>query len=145
VDEARPPRREARFSGCPGTVMRVCVEASPVQRDRRSCLCSLRRTVSRWRSSGGCRVCIGLYFRCDTALVTTAQAAAAFFDLLSQLVGDGGVLLWVCLFCSGFVRVVASLRLVMYNCFFFLNDRAVLLLSFQKKALELYFPLQHGS
>jgi hypothetical protein len=50
VDEARPPRREARFSGCPGTVMRVCVEASPVQRNRRSCLCSLRRTASWWRS-----------------------------------------------------------------------------------------------
>jgi hypothetical protein len=61
--------------------------------------------------------------------VTTAQAAVAFFDLLSQLVGDGGVLLWVCLFCSGFIRVVVLLQLVMYNCFFFLNDRAVLLLS----------------
>jgi hypothetical protein len=57
VDEARPPRREARFSGCPGTVMRVCADASPVQRDRRSCFCSLRRTTSWWRSSGGRRVC----------------------------------------------------------------------------------------
>jgi hypothetical protein len=31
------------------------------------------------------------------------------------------VLLWVCLFCSGFVRVVVLLRLIIYNCFFFLN------------------------
>jgi hypothetical protein len=40
--------------------------------------------------------------------VTAAQAAAACFSLLSQLVVDGGVLLWVCLFCSWCVRVVVS-------------------------------------
>jgi hypothetical protein len=40
--------------------------------------------------------------------VTAAQVAAACFSLLSQLVVDGGVLLWVCLFCSGYVRVVVS-------------------------------------
>jgi hypothetical protein len=41
-------------------------------------------------------------------LVTAAQVAAASFGLLSQLVGVGGVLLWVCLFCSDCVRVVVS-------------------------------------
>jgi hypothetical protein len=41
-------------------------------------------------------------------LVTAAQVAAASLSLLSQLVGVGGVLLWVCLLCSGYVRVVVS-------------------------------------
>jgi hypothetical protein len=66
--------------------------------------------------------------------VTAAQVAATCFSLLSRLVVDGGVLLWVCLFCSGYVRVVVSAsaryvqfllfqhRLVMYSSFFFLND-----------------------
>jgi hypothetical protein len=40
--------------------------------------------------------------------VTTARASTACFDLLSQLVGDGGALLWVCLFCSGCVCVDVS-------------------------------------
>jgi hypothetical protein len=44
----------------------------------------------------------------DTALVTTTQVLAACFDLLSQVVEDGGVLCWVCLFLSGFVCVVVS-------------------------------------
>jgi hypothetical protein len=34
--------------------------------------------------------------------------AGACFSLLSQLVVDGGVLFWVCLFCSGCVHVVVS-------------------------------------
>jgi hypothetical protein len=46
--------------------------------------------------------------RRGTASVTAAQVAAACFSLLSRLVVDGGVLLWVCLFCSGYVRVVVS-------------------------------------
>jgi hypothetical protein len=46
--------------------------------------------------------------RGGTASVTAARVAAACFSLLSQLVVHGGVLLWVCLFCSGCVRVVVS-------------------------------------
>jgi hypothetical protein len=42
------------------------------------------------------------------AQVAAAQVAAACFSLLSQLVGVGGVWFWVCLFCSGCVRVVVS-------------------------------------
>jgi hypothetical protein len=37
----------------------------------------------------GRRVCSGLRLRRDTTLVTTAQTSATFFDLLSQMVGDG--------------------------------------------------------
>jgi hypothetical protein len=50
----------------------------------------------------GRRVCSGLRLRRDTTLVTTAQTSAAFFDLLSQMVGDG-----VC--CRGCVCFVQSL------------------------------------
>jgi hypothetical protein len=98
----------------PGAVMRVCAEASPDQRDRPPCLCSLRRTTPWWRSFGGCWVCSELRLWRDSALVTTAQESTACFDLLSQLVGVGSVLPWVCLFCSGCVRVVvlASTRYV---------------------------------
>jgi hypothetical protein len=64
VDVTRPPRRVARISGCHGTEMGVCVEASLDQRARRLCLCSLSVTVPWWRSSGGRwslqRVCLGV-------------------------------------------------------------------------------------
>jgi hypothetical protein len=54
-----------------------------------------------------------------TASVTAAQVAATCFSLLSRLVVDGGVLLWVCLFCSGMFVWWCQHRLVMYSSFFF--------------------------
>jgi hypothetical protein len=69
----------------------------------------------------------------DTALVTTTQVLAACFDLLSQVVEDGGVLCWVCLFLSGLFVWWCPLRHAIYQCRFFLYDIAVLLLLFQKK------------
>jgi hypothetical protein len=117
----------------PGTEMRVFVEASLDQGDRRACLCSSRVTGPRWRSSGVVRACSGLRLRRDTSLVTTAQVSAACLDLLSHVVEDGGV------FVSGaFVSVMGLfvwwclLRPVMYQCCFFLYDIAVLLLYLKK-------------
>jgi hypothetical protein len=41
VDVAWPPRRVARISGCHGTEMGVCAEASLDQRARRPCVVQL--------------------------------------------------------------------------------------------------------
>jgi hypothetical protein len=57
---------------------------------------------------GDCWCLQRVVLRRGTVLVTAAQVATASLCLLSQLVGVGGVLLWVCLFCSGCVRVVVS-------------------------------------
>jgi hypothetical protein len=111
VDVARPPCRVAMISGCHGTEMGVCTEASLDLRDRRSCMCSLSVTVPWWRSSGGRLSLQRVAPRRGTTLVTTAQVSAACFGLLSRVVEDGGVLCRVCLFVPilRFVRVVVSL------------------------------------
>ena len=76
----------------------------------------------------------GCGFGCDTALVTTARVAAVSLALLP---GCGGVVS-CCVRCSRvFVCVWCRLlRRVMYNCFLFLNDAAVLLPSFKKKMMR---------
>jgi hypothetical protein len=105
----RGPHAEWPGSVCvPGAVLGVFADASMDLRDRRSCTCSLRLIVPWWRSLGGWRCLQWVALRRDTSLVTAAQVAAACFSLLSQLVGVGGVWFWVCLFCSGCVRVVVS-------------------------------------
>jgi hypothetical protein len=127
VDVARPPRRVVRISGCHGTEMGVCVEASLDQRARRPCLCILNVTISWWRSSGGRWSLQRVAPWRGTSLVTTAQVSVACFGLLSHVVEDGGVLCRVCLFLfRGLFVWWCMLRLVMYQCYFFLYDIAVL-------------------
>jgi hypothetical protein len=64
-----------------------------------------------------------------TTSVTTAQVSAACFGLLSHVVVAGGVLCWVRLFLFlGLFVWWCVLRPVLYQCRFFLNDIAVLLL-----------------
>jgi hypothetical protein len=129
--------RRGAHAECPGpvvapdAVMRVCAEASPDQRDRRSCLCSLRRTGPWRRSSGGCWVCSELRLWRDSALVTTAQdrRLASIFSpswLVWWCVVVGVFVLFRACLCGGVnfdsLCTIAS----------FLNDRAVLLLPFKK-------------
>jgi hypothetical protein len=100
VDVVRPPCRVARISGCHGTAMRVCTEASLDERDRRSCLCSLSVTVPWWRNSGG-RWSLQRVARRGTTLVTTAQVSAACFGLLSHVVRMVVCCIGCVCFCSG--------------------------------------------
>ena len=52
--------------------------------------------------------------------------------LLTPLPSYGGVAIY-CVRCRALFVWLCSFRRVMYNCFYFLNDKAVLLLSFQIK------------
>jgi hypothetical protein len=126
----RGPHAERPGSvGVPGVVVGVCADAPMDLRDRRSWMCSLRATVPWWRSPEGRWFLQRVATRRGTASATTAQVSAACFGLLSHVVGVGGVLCRVCLFLFvGLFVWWCVLRPIMYQCCFFLNDIAMLLL-----------------
>jgi hypothetical protein len=81
------------------------------------------------------RACSGPRLRRGTSLVTTAQVLKAGFVFLSQVVGGGGVLCRVVCVCSLFEGLLCrGVRFgeLCINCYFFLNDIAVLLLLFKR-------------
>jgi hypothetical protein len=81
------------------------------------------------------RACSGPQLRRGTSLVTTTHVLKAGFVSLSQVVEGGGVLCRVMCVCSLFVGLLCGgVRFgeLCANCYFFLNDTAVLLFLFQK-------------
>jgi hypothetical protein len=79
------------------------------------------------------RACSGPQLRRGTSLVTTTHVLKAGFVSLSQVVEGGGVLCRVMCVCSLFVGLLCGgVRFgeLCANCYFFLNDTAVLLFLF---------------
>jgi hypothetical protein len=114
--------------GVPDGVVGVCAEAFMVLRDRQSGLCSLKISVPWWRSSGDIGACSGL--RSTWHIVVDDGAGVdSLLRFLSHMVAVGGVLCRVHLFLLwGLFVWWCMLRAVMYQCYFFLYDIAVLLL-----------------
>ena len=98
--------------------------ASLEQGDRRPCVCSLRKIVPWWRSSGSC-------FGLQRAMVwhnVGDDGAARRLDFSSS-----PRWWWCSVVLCAFVCVVCTLRRVMFDCFLFLYDMAVLLPLISKK------------
>jgi hypothetical protein len=73
-----------------------------------------------------------------SSLVTTAQFSSGLFGSSVPVCGGGVVFCCVSCWCALFVWW-CSFRRVMYYCFFFLNDAAVLLPFIKKIRNEVYF------
>jgi hypothetical protein len=92
-------------------------------------MCSLWALVPWWGSLEGCWFLQQVASRRGIESLTTTQVSAVCFGLLSHLVVASGVLCRVRLFLFiGLFAWWCVLRPVMYQCYLFLNDIAVLLL-----------------